>query len=125
MPDTGRRCALVKKYARNISGCCGATAAKANAFDDADLEGFVGWACADRTGSDSGLDQRFVVGIDRADGMGRTGFANVGHVNVPVREPNRLPLGSLQRPITSGTHHEWKLCFPSEHGPLPHTQFRW
>ena len=66
-------------------------------------------------------EQPFVVRFDRADGMGVARFANVGHINEPIRERNWPPLGSLHRLITAGTYHHWNLCFVrSEHGPVPH-----
>jgi hypothetical protein len=66
-------------------------------------------------------EQPFVVRFDRADGMGVARFANVGHINEPIRERNWLPLHSLHRVITAGTYHYWNLCFfRSEHGPVPH-----
>jgi hypothetical protein len=42
-------------------------------------------------------------------------FANVSHINERVRKRHGLPLDSLRRQITSGTYHDWKLCFRSEH----------
>ena len=65
-------------------------------------------------------EQPFVVRFDRADGIGVARFANVGHVNEPVRERNWLPLGSLHRLIAAGTYQYWNLCFfRSEHCPVP------
>ena len=63
-------------------------------------------------------EQPFVVRLDRADGMGVARFANVGHINEPVRERNFLALHSLHRLITAGTYYYWNLCFfRSEHWP--------
>ena len=53
--------------------------------------------------------------------MGAARFANVGHINEPVRERNWLPFHSLHRLITARTYHYWNLCFVrSEHGPVLH-----
>jgi hypothetical protein len=66
-------------------------------------------------------EQPFVVQFDRADAVGAARFANVGHINEPVRERNWLPFHILHRLITAGAYHYWNLCFVrSEHGPVPH-----
>ena len=70
-------------------------------------------------------EQPFAARFDRADDMGVARFANVGHINEPVRERNWLPFHSLHRLITAGTHHDWSLCFRSEHRPVPLNNFRW
>src|SRR5262245_45450770 len=73
----------------------------------------AGWPQAER-----GLQQCLVAGFDRAGRMRDARFANVGHVNKPVRESNRPPLDSFRRLVTAGTYHDWKLVLGSEHGCL-------
>jgi hypothetical protein len=75
--------------------------------------------------SDAGSEQPSIARFDRADGLGAARLADVGHVNEAVRKRNQLPFDSLHRLITAGTHHYWKLCFRSDHNPLPITRVRW
>ena len=48
-------------------------------------------AAIDELGDDARSEQPFVVRFDRADGVDDARFANVGHINEPVRERNRVP----------------------------------